>query len=163
MVIQWFPGHMARARRVLKEGLAMVDVVVEMVDARIPISSRNPEIDKIIGNKPRIIACNKADLADAEMNKYYKRYFNEKGIKVIFTDSKTGNGVRNVLKEIENVMSEKMERQKAKGRKAMIVKAMIVGVPNVGKSSFINALQKILCSYRRQTRCYKKQAVAEGK
>ena len=142
MVIQWFPGHMARARRVLKEGLAMVDVVVEMVDARIPISSRNPEIDKIIGNKPRIIACNKADLADAEMNKYYKRYFNEKGIKVIFTDSKTGNGVRNVLKEIENVMSEKMERQKAKGRKAMIVKAMIVGVPNVGKSSFINRITK---------------------
>lgn len=138
MLIQWFPGHMARARRVLQEGLTLVDIVVEIVDARIPYSSRNPEIDKIIGNKPRVIICNKADLADEAMNTYWQKYFNGQGIKVIFTDSKKGTGVKNVLKEIVNVMSEKTERIMAKGRKKPVIKAMIVGIPNVGKSSFIN-------------------------
>ncbi len=138
MLIQWFPGHMARARRVLQEGLALVDIVVEIVDARIPYSSRNPEIDKIIGQKPRVIICNKSDLSDENMNNYWRKYFNEKGIKVIFTDSKKGTNIKNVLKEIENTMAEKIDRALSKGRKTPVIKAMIVGIPNVGKSSFIN-------------------------
>jgi len=138
MPIQWFPGHMARARRVLAENLSLVDIVVEIVDARIPFSSRNPEIDNIIGAKPRIIISNKMDLADPDMNNYWKEYYKKLGINVIFTDCQSGAGVKSVTNAINEAMAEKFERQVERGRRMPTVKAMIVGIPNVGKSSFIN-------------------------
>jgi len=138
MPIQWFPGHMARARRVLAENLSLVDIVVEIVDARIPFSSRNPEIDNIIGAKPRIIISNKMDLADPDMNNFWKEYYKKLGINVIFTDCQSGVGVKSVTNAINEAMSEKFERQVERGRRMPTVKAMIVGIPNVGKSSFIN-------------------------
>ena len=99
--IQWFPGHMARARRILSENLALVDVVVEIVDARIPFSSRNPEIDRILGQKPRVIIGNKKDLSDSKMNGFWKNYYASKGIKVYYTDCKSGNGVKDVITAVK--------------------------------------------------------------
>lgn len=137
-VIQWFPGHMAKARRILAENLSNVDVVVELCDARIPYSSRNPEIIKVIGNKPSVMVCNKADLADPVMSDFWKRYYKEKGIEAVFTDSRKGDGVKKVTAAIKNAMAEKIKRQEEKGRINAQIRAMIVGIPNVGKSSFIN-------------------------
>lgn len=138
MNIQWFPGHMARARRVLADNLALVDVVIEIVDARIPYSSRNPEIDKIIANKLRIIACNKRDLADDKLNNYWMNYYNKNGIKVIFIDSKKGENIKLVTAEIKQLMAPKIARELEKGRNIKTIRVMVVGIPNVGKSSFIN-------------------------
>lgn len=137
-VIQWFPGHMARARRVLAENLPMVDVVVELCDARIPYSSRNPEITKILGNKPSVLVCNKADLADPAQTEFWKEYYKQQNTKVLFTDCRKGDGVKRVVDGIMQVMQEKIRREEAKGRKNPHIRAMIVGIPNVGKSSFIN-------------------------
>lgn len=137
-VIQWFPGHMAKARRILSENLSEVDVVVELCDARIPFSSRNPEIVKVIGNKPSVLVFNKADLADPTMCEFWKKYYNEKGIQIVYTDSKKGDGVKKVTEAIKKTMSEKIKNQEEKGRLNPHIRAMIVGVPNVGKSSFIN-------------------------
>lgn len=138
MPIQWFPGHMARARRVLAENLKLVDVVVEIIDARLPFSSRNPEIDRIIGNKRRVLVCNKADLSDPKLNDYWRDYYKKQGIGVVFTDCRTGDGIKAVTAEIKNVMADKIQRCLEKGRKEPVIHAMVVGVPNVGKSSFIN-------------------------
>lgn len=138
MPIQWFPGHMARARRVLAENLKLVDVVVEIIDARLPFSSRNPEIDRIIGNKRRVLVCNKADLADPRLSDYWREYYKNNDIGVVFTDCHTGNGIKAVTAEIKRVMADKIQRYLEKGRKEPVIHAMVVGVPNVGKSSFIN-------------------------
>ena len=137
-VIQWFPGHMAKARRILAENLTNVDVVVELCDARIPYSSRNPEILKVIGNKPAVTVCNKADLADPSMNDFWQQYYSKQGLPVVFTDSRKGDGVKKVTAAIKSAMEEKIKRQEEKGRVRTQIRAMIVGVPNVGKSSFIN-------------------------
>ncbi|MBE7056067.1 MAG: ribosome biogenesis GTPase YlqF [Ruminococcaceae bacterium] len=137
-VIQWFPGHMAKARRILSENLSEVDVVVELCDARIPFSSRNPEIVKVIGNKPSVLVFNKADLADPKMCDFWKNYYNDKGIQIVFTDSKKGDGIKKVTEAIKKTMAEKIKNQEEKGRLNPHIRAMIVGVPNVGKSSFIN-------------------------
>ncbi|MBE7066454.1 MAG: ribosome biogenesis GTPase YlqF [Ruminococcaceae bacterium] len=138
--IQWFPGHMAKARRLLSENLKLVDVVVELVDSRIPFSSRNPEIDKLIQNKPRVIIGNKKDLADPVQNSFWANYYAARGTRVYFTDCKTGGGSKEVVKAINEMMAEKTARYLEKGRKAPIIKAMIVGIPNVGKSSLINKI-----------------------
>lgn len=138
--IQWFPGHMARARRVLSENLKLVDVVVEIVDARIPYSSRNPEIDKILGQKPRVIIGNKKDLSDHRMNSYWKNYYAGKGIQVYYTDCKSGAGVKEVLAAVKGAMSDKFRRFSETGRRPPVIKAMMVGIPNVGKSSLINKI-----------------------
>jgi len=138
MVVQWFPGHMARARRVLAENLKLVDIVVELADARLPFSSRNPEIDRILGNKPRVIVFNKADLADPAVSSYWMNYYRGKGIHTVFTDCRTGDGVKKVIDEITETMAEKVARLLEKGRREPVIHAMIVGIPNVGKSSFIN-------------------------
>ncbi len=137
-VIQWFPGHMAKARRILAENLSQVDVVVELCDARIPFSSRNPEIIKIIGNKPSVMVCNKADLADPKVSDFWKQYYRERNIEAVFTDCRTGGGVKQVTAAVKKAMAEKIKRQEEKGRRQPQIRAMIVGVPNVGKSSFIN-------------------------
>lgn len=139
-VIQWFPGHMARARRILAENLSLVDVVVELVDARIPLSSRNPEIDRILGVKPRVLVCNKADLADPQTISTWQSYYRRQGISCVYTDCKKGSGVKAVTQEIMRVMQPKIQRALEKGRKQPTIRTMIVGIPNVGKSSFINRI-----------------------
>lgn len=138
MVIQWFPGHMAKARRLLAENLKLVDLVVEIADARLPFSSRNPDFDGLLGNKPRVLVMNKADLADPAISAFWLNYYRERQIRVLFTDSRSGDGVKKVIREITEAMAEKTQRRMEKGWRMPVTHAMVVGIPNVGKSSFIN-------------------------
>ena len=138
--IQWFPGHMARARRILGENLKLVDIVLEIVDARIPFSSRNPEIDRILGQKPRILLGNKRDLSDPNQNGFWKNYYAGKGIRMHYTDCRSGAGVKEVLSAIRETMDEKFKRFAGAGRRPPVIRAMAVGIPNVGKSSLINRI-----------------------
>lgn len=140
MNIQWFPGHMAKTRRLITENIKLVDVVIELLDARIPISSRNPEIDQLVANKPRLIVLNKSDIADQQVNTKWKNYFNSQGIKVIFVDSIKGKGLKEVSIAARDAIKEKLEHEKSRGRLFRAVRVMIVGIPNVGKSTFINKL-----------------------
>ncbi len=140
MVLQWFPGHMAKTRRLITDNLKLVDVVIELLDARLPLSSRNPEIDRIVGNKPRVIVLNKSDIADSNANSAWVKYFEEKGICTILADSLTGVGIKNLDAAIERVLSAKFERERSKGMQRRAVRMLVVGIPNVGKSSFINRL-----------------------
>lgn len=140
MELQWFPGHMAKTRRLISENLKLVDVVIELLDARLPLSSRNPEIDAIVGARPRIVVLNKCDMADSDANNKWLEYFNNRGITAILADCRTGYGFSAVAPAIDNVLKEKIERDKNRGIRRHSVKMMIVGIPNVGKSSFINRL-----------------------
>ena len=138
--IQWFPGHMAKTRRVIKECLPQVDVVIELLDARIPYSSKNPEIEAMIEQKPRITLLTKATLADPEVSKRWAEYYNKRGSKTVIIDSVTGYGIDALDAAIKEVMAEKLERYREKGMDGRKLKAMMVGIPNVGKSSLINKL-----------------------
>jgi ribosome biogenesis GTPase A len=138
--IQWYPGHMAKARREIEDALKSVDVVIEIIDARIPLASRNPVLNEIIGNKPRIIVLNKSDLADSNANKKWLDEFKKRNQIAVIVDSNTGNGVREVVNKACELMSEKIENQTSRGRIGISVKAMVVGIPNVGKSTFINKI-----------------------
>ena len=138
--IQWFPGHMAKTRRVIKECLPQVDVVIELLDARIPYSSRNPEIEAMIEQKPHITLLTKATLADPEVSRKWAEYYNARGSKTVIIDSVTGYGMDALDAAIKEVMSEKLERYRDKGMDGRKLKAMMVGIPNVGKSSLINRL-----------------------
>ncbi|MBP5426501.1 MAG: ribosome biogenesis GTPase YlqF [Clostridiales bacterium] len=138
--INWFPGHMAKTKRILSESIRLVDVVIEILDARIPQSSKNPDIDGLIKNKPKVIVLNKSDLADMTVSKKWRSYFREKGQKVIFVDALKGTGIRELNKVIDDMMKEKVARDRAKGIIAKPVRSMVVGVPNVGKSAFINKI-----------------------
>lgn len=140
MELQWFPGHMAKTRRLIKENLKLVDVVIELTDARLPLSSRNPEIDSIVGNKPRITVLNKCDIADEKANSAWLEYFDKKGIKAFLADSQTGKGFSALSPAIDTVLKEKFEKDRQRGIQKHSVRMMIVGIPNVGKSSFINRL-----------------------
>ena len=140
MNIQWFPGHMAKTRRMLTENLKMVDVVIELLDARIPKSSKNPEIDEIIKQKPRVIALNKSDLADESISKQWSKWYNSQGFANIFIESVKGKGINELKAALKLIMKDKIERQKAKGRLIVPIRTMVVGIPNVGKSSFINRI-----------------------
>lgn len=140
MNIQWFPGHMAKTRRILSENLKLIDVVIELLDARIPRSSKNPEIDEIIKNKPRVVVLNKSDLADEAVSKEWSKWYNSKGYTNIFVDSIRGKGINLLKTELKKLMKEKLEREKQKGRLFRPVRTMVVGIPNVGKSSFINKI-----------------------
>lgn len=140
MNIQWFPGHMAKTRRMLTENMKMVDVVVELLDARIPRSSQNPEISVLTMNKPRVILLNKSDLADPAKNRLWKEWFNASGTDVILTNSLTGEGIAELKSRLKKIMQPKLENAAAKGRINKPIKTMIVGIPNVGKSAFINKL-----------------------
>lgn len=140
MTLQWFPGHMAKTRKLIKENLKLVDVVVELVDARLPLSSRNPEIDNVVGNKPRVLVLNKSDIADSESNKKWLSYFESKGIATVLADSLSGKGIKFLDKAIDKVLADKIARETQKGIQRHSVKMMVVGIPNVGKSSFINRL-----------------------
>ncbi len=140
MNIQWFPGHMAKTRRLIAENLKLVDVIIELLDARIPFSSRNPEINSLINNKPRLVAFNKSDLADDQISSQWIQWYANQGIKCILINSITGKGLNEVKTRARDLMSEKIERDKAKGKIFTPVRTMVVGIPNVGKSSFINKI-----------------------
>lgn len=140
MNIQWYPGHMVKARRKIAEELKLVDVVIELLDARIPISSRNPEVDSIVGNKKRIIVLNKSDISDPEINKTWKRYFAQKEITVILANSNKGTGLKDILAESKKLMKEELDKLKKKGLLHKTIRALVIGIPNVGKSTFINKL-----------------------
>ncbi len=140
MTIQWFPGHMAKARREVTEKLKLVDIIFELVDARIPFSSRNPMIDEIIQHKPRIVLLNKADMADKEITAEWIRYFKNQGITALAINSQAGTGLKQIVTEAKGLLSEKFERLKSKGVKPRAIRAMIVGIPNAGKSTLINRL-----------------------
>ncbi|MDP4181118.1 MAG: ribosome biogenesis GTPase YlqF [Bacillota bacterium] len=140
MNIQWYPGHMAKTRRLLSENLKMVDVVIELLDARIPRSSKNPEIDDIIKEKPRVIAFNKSDLADDKISKDWSKWYNSLGHASIFIDSIKGTGINELKSKLNDAVKDKIERQKQKGYIFRPIRTMVVGVPNVGKSSFINKI-----------------------
>ena len=140
--INWFPGHMAKTRRQINEDLKLVDVVIEILDARIPLSSQNPEIKQILQNKKKIIALNKCDLADEKENNNWIQYFFKNGIKAILTDSNTGKGINELLRQIQEIMKEELQKNANKGRIGKKIRVMVVGIPNVGKSSFINRISK---------------------
>ena len=140
--ISWFPGHMAKTRRQITEDLKLVDVIVEILDARIPISSQNPEIQEIIKNKKKIIILNKSDLSDEKDNKKWINYFTKKGSRVVLANSNTGKGVDEVIRQIQKAMQNEIDEYKEKGRIGRKIRVMVVGIPNVGKSSFINRIAK---------------------
>lgn len=140
--INWYPGHMAKTRREIIEDLKIIDVVIELLDARIPISSQNPDIAEIIKDKKKIVVLNKCDLADEKENQKWLSYFESKNIPAVLVDSNSGKGIENVIKKIERIMDEEKERQAKKGRIGRKIRAMILGIPNVGKSSFINRISK---------------------
>lgn len=140
--IQWFPGHMAKTRRLITESLKMVDAVVEIIDARIPVSSRNPELDTLIGGKPRIILLNKADISDSAATSQWISYFKAKGCRAIACDCKTGKGLGNFTNMVRELLKDKIAAWQAKNMRGKTLKLMIVGIPNVGKSSFINRMAK---------------------
>ncbi|MBQ9314116.1 MAG: ribosome biogenesis GTPase YlqF [Clostridia bacterium] len=138
--INWYPGHMARARREMTEAVKLVDVVVEIIDARIPISSRNPVLNEIIGKKPRVIVLNKSDLADKKQNQKWIDFYKKDNIVAVEVDSSHGNSVKNVTDAIYKLMSDKIEKHEQSGRVGASIKTMVVGIPNVGKSTFINKI-----------------------
>jgi len=140
MHIQWFPGHMTKTRRMIAENIKLVDVVIEILDARIPRSSQNPEIDGLVKNKPKVVVLNKSDLSDPSINKEWSDYFFKKGQKVVFINSLKGEGMNQVKAAVLSLMKEKFERLKEKGRIFKSTRTMVVGIPNVGKSSLINRL-----------------------
>lgn len=142
MTIQWFPGHMAKARRQVTENLKLVDIVFELIDARLPMSSRNPMLDDIIHQKNRLLILNKADMADETQTKKWIAYFESKGHKAVAVNSLDSKGLKRVTKAAEEVLAEKWERMRKKGLKPRAIRAMIVGIPNVGKSTMINRLAK---------------------
>lgn len=139
MLVQWYPGHMSKARRMMEEDVKLVDLVIEIVDARCPVSSQNPDIKKIAGNKPILMLFNKSDLADKEICRDWKNYYQKEGIPVVFLNSKNKEGIREVPLAIKNACKEKIEKNLKKGIKNQTIKVMVAGIPNVGKSTFINA------------------------
>lgn len=140
--VQWFPGHMAKTRRLIKESLNLVDGVVEIVDARIPVSSRNPELDSIIQKKPRIILLNKCDVADSQATTMWLKYFRDKGFYAAAVDCRTGKGLNSFDSLVKQALKSVIERNDAKGMGGKPLRLMVVGIPNTGKSSFINRMGK---------------------
>lgn len=140
--VQWFPGHMAKTRRLIKESLNLVDGVVEIVDARIPVSSRNPELDSIIKKKPRIILLNKCDVADSQATSMWLKYFRDKGFYAAAVDCRTGKGLNSFDSLVKQALKSVIERNDAKGMSGKQLRLMVVGIPNTGKSSFINRMGK---------------------
>lgn len=140
--VQWFPGHMAKTRRLIKESLNLVDGVVELVDARIPYSSRNPELDSIIEKKPRIVLLNKCDVADPAATSLWLKYFQDKGCYAIAVDCRSGKGLNKFDGVVKQALKATIERNEKKGMSGKPLRLMVVGIPNTGKSSFINRMGK---------------------
>lgn len=158
MHFQWYPGHMTKAKRMMQEDIKLIDVVIELVDARVPFSSKNPDIDSLAKNKSRIILLNKYDLADERVTKRWKTYFEDKGYFVTLVNSKSGSGVKNVHEVIRQACKEKIDRDRRRGIINRPVRAMVVGIPNVGKSTFINSFAGKAC-----TKTGNKPGVTKGK
>lgn len=158
MNIQWYPGHMTKTRRQIQADLKLVDLVAEIIDARIPISSRNPDIDELVGEKPRLIVLNRADQADPAMNRVWTDWFRRQGWAVLETNARDGKGVGQFSTVIRQALKEKLEQWKAKGLVGRPVRAMVVGVPNVGKSTFINQVAK-----RKSAKAGNRPGVTRGK
>ena len=146
MNVQWYPGHMTKAKRQMQEDLKLIDLIIELVDARVPISSRNPDIDSLGQNKARLILLNKADLADERQNEAWKEYFQNRGVHVVKVDSRSGAGMKQVHAMIQEACRDKIERDKKRGIINRPVRAMVAGIPNVGKSTFINSFAGKACT-----------------
>lgn len=146
MNFQWYPGHMTKAKRQMQEDMKLIDLVIELVDARIPLSSRNPDIDDLGKNKYRLILMNKSDLADKKQTEAWSSYFRSRGFFVVCLDARRKNGMKNVTDVIMEACKEKMERDRKRGIKNRPVRAMVVGIPNVGKSTFINSYAGKACA-----------------
>lgn len=140
MHFQWYPGHMTKAKRMMQENMKLIDLVIELVDARVPLSSRNPDIDELGKNKARMILLNKSDMAEEKWNDAWTEYFKAKGYHVVKVNSKKGTGIKSIQGVIAEACKEKIERDRKRGILNRPVRAMVVGIPNVGKSTFINAL-----------------------
>ena len=138
--IQWFPGHMAKTRRMIAKSLPLVDAVAELLDARLPLSSRNPEFNRLTGKKPRLVILNKADMADPDITNQWMQFYKKKGYAVITADSKNGKGVKQFAPALRELLKEQLQRYADKGMKGRPIRVMILGIPNVGKSSMINRL-----------------------
>ncbi len=138
MNINWYPGHMLKTKKQIIEDIKLIDVVIEILDARIPISSKNPDIQKIIANKKRIVVLNKSDLAEEKETDKWVEYYKKSGVKAIIADSNLGKGIKETLKQIEHITEEDMQKAVSKGRVKKNIRVMVLGIPNVGKSSFIN-------------------------
>lgn len=146
MNVQWYPGHMTKAKRMMQEDMKLIDLVIELVDARIPYSSRNPDIDSLAGNKSRVLLLNKADLADDKKNKLWAQYYREKGCFVLEINSKTRSGMKQLSLLVREACQEKIERDRRRGIKNRPIRAMVAGIPNVGKSTFINTFVGQSCT-----------------
>ncbi len=144
--INWYPGHMMKAKRMMQENIKLIDLVIELVDARIPFSSRNPDLDELGRQKSRLVLLNKADLASEKYNEEWKTYFEGQGYYVVKLDARKGNGIKNIHAMIEKACQEKIERDRKRGILNRPVRAMVVGIPNVGKSTFINTLAGKACT-----------------
>ncbi len=138
--IQWFPGHMAKTRRMITKSLPLVDAVAELLDARLPLSSRNPEMNRLTGKKPRLVILNKADMADPNVTAQWISFYKKQGFAVITADSKSGKGVKQFAPALRELLKEQLQRYAEKGMKGRPIRVMILGIPNVGKSSLINRL-----------------------
>lgn len=156
--IQWFPGHMTKTRRLIEADLKMVDAVVEVTDARIPESSRNPIMDELVGTKPRVMIMNKCDVADERATAAWRKYYESRGICVIVCDCRSGKGINRFLPTVKKLLSELIERRKARGMVGKALRLMVVGIPNVGKSSFINRMAN-----SRKTKVGDRPGVTRGK
>ena len=146
MNYQWYPGHMTKAKRMMQENMSLIDLVIELVDAREPISSRNPDIDELGRGKSRLVLLNKSDLADPKANKEWMAYFQANGFHVLEINSKTGSGIKSIQSVVQEACKEKIERDRKRGILNRPVRAMVVGIPNVGKSTFINSFAGKACA-----------------
>ncbi len=146
MNYQWYPGHMTKAKRMMQENIKLIDLIIELVDARIPLSSRNPDIDGLGAGKSRIVLLNKSDLADPAQNKLWKGWFEGQGAHVLEVDSRSGAGIRAISPLVQEACREKIERDRKRGIVNRPVRAMVVGIPNVGKSTFINSFAGKACA-----------------
>lgn len=158
MNLQWYPGHMTKAKRMMQEDIKLIDIVIELVDARIPLASRNPDIDELAKGKARLILLNKSDLADDIRTEEWKLWFEKSGIFTVLINSKSGKGMKFIQKTIQEACKEKIERDRKRGIKNRPIRAMVVGIPNVGKSTFINSFAGKAC-----TKTGNKPGVTKGK
>ncbi|MBP5281227.1 MAG: ribosome biogenesis GTPase YlqF [Lachnospiraceae bacterium] len=158
MNVNWYPGHMTKAKRMMQENMVLIDLVIEVLDARIPLSSRNPDIQELAKNKSRIVLLNKSDLADPRKNQEWIKYFESQGAHVLEINAKSGAGVKSIRGLVEKACKEKIERDRKRGIVNRPIRAMVVGIPNVGKSTFINAFAGKAC-----TKTGNKPGVTKGK
>ncbi len=158
MNIQWYPGHMTKAKRMMQEDMKLIDIVIELLDARVPLSSRNPDIDTLANNKYRLVLLNKCDLADRGITAAWENYFKEKGILVVTINARDGQGMKSITAKVQEACKEKIERDRKRGILNRPIRAMIVGIPNVGKSTFINSYARKAC-----TKVGNKPGVTKGK